>query len=319
MEETEPFAWLRTNMHTVAKQGRQALHDRQSEPEAAAAFTRGVVELVIFVEDQLEIMIGDADAGVPDLDPEYLPMPATSEQHLPTLGVFQGVRQQITDHLLEQARIAIDRETARYDVEDKVPGCGVITELIAQPLQQAGKREADELGMDRPGFELVDIEERTEHARHGGGRLVQADHECQGLILLFVANLPGQDPAHQTERLQRLAKIMARSGQEAGLGDVGLLRVALGGFQCVGGEFASGGVNKGDDDALNPVILGAIGQYQANIPSPIPSLNLALDRRETLQHGARIEAAIGVALLNRMFACGRPKSVRCPVSAGATK
>lgn len=31
------------------------------------------------------------------------------------------------------------------------------------------------------------------------------------------------------------------------------------------------------------------------------------------------EAAIGVTILNRMFACGRPKSVRCPASAGAAK
>jgi len=31
------------------------------------------------------------------------------------------------------------------------------------------------------------------------------------------------------------------------------------------------------------------------------------------------EAAIGVAILNRMLACGRPKSVRCEASVGATK
>ena len=31
------------------------------------------------------------------------------------------------------------------------------------------------------------------------------------------------------------------------------------------------------------------------------------------------EAAIGVTILNRMLACGRPKSVRCRASAGATK
>jgi hypothetical protein len=31
------------------------------------------------------------------------------------------------------------------------------------------------------------------------------------------------------------------------------------------------------------------------------------------------EAAIGVAILNRMLSCGRPKSVRCRASAGATK
>jgi len=31
------------------------------------------------------------------------------------------------------------------------------------------------------------------------------------------------------------------------------------------------------------------------------------------------EAAIGVAILNRMLACGHPESVRCKASAGATK
>ena len=31
------------------------------------------------------------------------------------------------------------------------------------------------------------------------------------------------------------------------------------------------------------------------------------------------EAAIGAAILNRMLACARPKSVRCHASAGATK
>ena len=36
-------------------------------------------------------------------------------------------------------------------------------------------------------------------------------------------------------------------------------------------------------------------------------------------HAQQTEAATGVAILNRMLACGRPKSARCQASTGATK
>ncbi|MEQ1409720.1 transposase, partial [Neorhizobium sp. Rsf11] len=54
----------------------------------------------------------------------------------------------------------------------------------------------------------------------------------------------------------------------------------------------------------------AMGRYKGVI-------GLRLHARSFLAQ--QTEAAIGVAILNRMLACGRPKSVRCQASTGATK
>src|SRR6185437_5507987 len=49
--ENRALARLRADAHTVAEQIRQTLYDRQTKSKAAAALARGVVELMVFVED----------------------------------------------------------------------------------------------------------------------------------------------------------------------------------------------------------------------------------------------------------------------------
>ena len=59
---------------------------------------------------------------IPVSQTSMLSMPARRrqpEQHLAVLGVFQGVRKQVADHLLEQARIAVDRQAARDHTQDQ--------------------------------------------------------------------------------------------------------------------------------------------------------------------------------------------------------
>jgi len=56
----------------------------------------------------------------------------------------------------------------------------------------------------------------------------------------------------------------------------------------------------------------AIGRYKGVIGPRLRARSFIAQAQQT-------EAAIGVAILNRMFACGRPKSVRRPASAGAIK
>ena len=88
------------------------------------------------------------------------------------------------------------------------------------------------------------------------------------------------NPCDQAQGLQRLAKIMAGSGEKARLGDIGLLRLALGRLQRVRGTPALGDVGEGDDDAFDPVVLGAIGQDPADYTMPVPRLDLPFDRRQ---------------------------------------
>ena len=63
-----PLARLRTDVDLVAEQIRQAMHDGEAEAEAAAALTRGVVELVILVEDRFQFSGRDTIAGIANLD-----------------------------------------------------------------------------------------------------------------------------------------------------------------------------------------------------------------------------------------------------------
>ena len=89
------------------------LHDRETKAKATASLARGIVELMVLLEDRLKFLVGNADPGVPDLDAQHSLAPAATQQHLAALGVFQGIRQQVADHLLEQTRIAVDRKAAR--------------------------------------------------------------------------------------------------------------------------------------------------------------------------------------------------------------
>jgi hypothetical protein len=66
--------------------------------------------------------------------------------------------------------------------------------------------------------------------------------------------------------LQRLPEVVACGGEKAGLGDICLLCFPPGGLQPIGGASALGDIGKRGDDALDPVVLGAVGQYPTDVP-----------------------------------------------------
>lgn len=82
--------------------------------------------------------------------------------------------------------------------------------------------------------------------------------------------------------------------KKAGLGDIGLLCFPLGGFQRVGRPPPLGDIGKRDDDALHPIILGAVGQYPADIPQTVLRLDFPFDRRQRLQHRTSVAQQIAV-------------------------
>ena len=172
--EDRALARLRADADPMAQQIAQALHDGETEAEAAAPFARGIVELMVLLEDRLKFLVGDADSGVPDLDAQHSLAPTATEQHLAAPGVFQRVRKQVADHLLEQARIAADRKAARDHAQGKPLCLRVIGELIpstGRSRSLIGK--SNHFGADGAGLDLVYVEQRVQHARHGAQRLVE--------------------------------------------------------------------------------------------------------------------------------------------------
>ena len=101
----------RSHTYAMAEQFRQALHDGKPEAHAAVGQPCRIVELAILLEDRLQFGRRDAYAGVPHLDAQASRPPAAAEKDLAVQRVFEGVGEQVAEHLLEQARIAVDRKT----------------------------------------------------------------------------------------------------------------------------------------------------------------------------------------------------------------
>src|ERR1035437_5365430 len=98
----------------MAQQVRQSLHDEKTESEAAASFAHRVVDLMVLFEDCVNFLAGDADSGVPDLNAHHSLVSTAAEQYFAGLRIFQRIREQVADHLLEQARIAVYPKAARH-------------------------------------------------------------------------------------------------------------------------------------------------------------------------------------------------------------
>ncbi len=89
-------------MHRVAEEACQAPERWRAEAEAEAALSRGIIELMVFVEDYAEILFCDPDTGIPNFDAQHPVAPAAAQKYFTALRVFQRVRQQVAEHLLEQ-------------------------------------------------------------------------------------------------------------------------------------------------------------------------------------------------------------------------
>ena len=70
---------------------------------------------------------------------------------------------------------------------------------------------------------------------------------------------------------------MARAGKKARFGDAGELGVSLRLDQSIRCMPALSDVDKGDDDAFDAIVLGAIGQYSADVPGATLRFDLSLN------------------------------------------
>jgi hypothetical protein len=58
----------------------------------------------------------------------------------------------------------MDGKAASDGTQMKILRSGMVRKFIPQPIKQITDWEIDELRMYRPGFQLVDVEQRVEHA-----------------------------------------------------------------------------------------------------------------------------------------------------------
>src|SRR6185436_4331859 len=127
----------RADLYAVDEQIGKALRNSETQAHPLASFARGIVELMEFFEDRIELKFWNTGTGVPDLDAELVTPAAAAKEEFALVGVFHRVRQQIANDLFEKTGIAAYGQAARDHAPVETIGRGVIRELGLQLVEQA--------------------------------------------------------------------------------------------------------------------------------------------------------------------------------------
>ena len=80
----------RAHRHAMAEQIADPPHDRKAEAKPQAAFARLIADLMVFLENRLDFGVGNADAGIPDLDAQHSVATPAAEQDLAALACISA-------------------------------------------------------------------------------------------------------------------------------------------------------------------------------------------------------------------------------------
>src|SRR6185437_5968679 len=83
------------------------------------ARTVGAAELAEFTENVLALILGDADAGIPNLDAQGVAAPTAADQHAAAVGIADRVGDEIEEDAAQQETVARDPVFAVQDAQAK--------------------------------------------------------------------------------------------------------------------------------------------------------------------------------------------------------
>src|SRR5450830_1923100 len=197
------------------------------QPETQPAILMGPLHVAAFelLENFLQFVLGNPDTGIPDLDGQTMAMPTATQYHPASGGVSDGVAQQVAQNPREQLDIAAYQRRARHERQAQALAGSRLRELDRQVFQQFAQGKRRDIGLDYPGIQLGDIDQRPEQILHVFQRIADITHQdCVGLRFAALQQGTGKQPG----RIERLKQIMADGGQKLGFRQVGLLGFELG-------------------------------------------------------------------------------------------
>jgi len=189
--------------------------DRQAEADTGAeAQVFGARE---FLEDPGLVLLGNADAGVPDLEHDVpAAAPAADEDAAAGFGILDGVHDEVLDGTQEIDRIRAHEERRGHDVQRH--GLAGRKQHLVGPHALHDGAEAHVARRDRIGIGALqprDVQQRVQQLFRGRERALQPiDHGPElGVLRGF---LQGGD--QQLRRVDRLQQVVARCREKPGLG-----------------------------------------------------------------------------------------------------
>ena len=168
----------------------------------------------------------------------------------------------------------------------------MVSQFLPKAIKQAVHRNVGDFRLNGTNFDLVDVEQRIQHARHGAQCVIDAPDQ---LLSLFVNDSLRQQALEEGEGLQRLSEIVARRGEKARLCNARQFSLTLGGGERIRRAPPFGYVFIGDDDAFGLLVAGAVGHDPADEPGGALTLDFTLERRLSLENrlGLVEESVVG--------------------------
>ena len=143
------------------------------------------VELPEAVEDEVEVLLGDADAGVGDRHGEPGVGPAQPERDAAARRELQGVREQVEHDALEHVDVDVGLvvELVAHDLELESRVLDGRAEVRSDPGDELLDVGPDPVRLDGPGLEPREVEDAVDEARESVG---VAEDQLEALALLGV-------------------------------------------------------------------------------------------------------------------------------------
>ena len=208
-------------------------------------------------ENSVEQFRLDADAGVRDAESQEDAVDGGQRSHRhgygAFLGKFQGVGQQVQQHLLQALRVSHQdiRDLLRYLRAQGEPLIAAGQALHADHFPEAApETEGDPFEFDHAGLDLAQIQDVVDDAEQAAHRTPDV---AQELVLLFVQHRQMQHLRRSHDAVDRCPDFVAHVGQELALGQIGGLRLGSRFFQLrVGAQKIAGPLRH---QGLEPVAL----------------------------------------------------------------
>ena len=183
------------------------------------------VELPELLENLVDAVVRDADAGVPDLDPDPVAATAAAEQHPARRRVANGVGEKVAKHAAKQRRIGANHRGAGHDREVEA---GLLARSADTPRPSADSRSPMTKSVFSAVMAPASSLEMSSSVSSSASTLPSARSMLARRTRAPFAQRPlGERGNEQPRRIQWLQQIVAGGGKEPRLAQIGLLRLRL--------------------------------------------------------------------------------------------
>src|SRR5581483_3569464 len=233
--EDAPLAGLGVHTDLAAEETCDLAADREAEARAAVAPRRRPVRLLERLEDEPQLVLRDADAGVDHGEPDHgvrgrerrkrelrrLLGELHPHGDAALLGELDRVRQEVLEDLVQPLRVGGDRRrhVRPRDLDVQLEAL-VLRERAERPLDvvaDVADRDVGDSNVHLPGLDLRQVEDVVDQLEQVGARLVDRLRELDLLLRQVLLGVLRQQLREDEQRVERRAQLVAHVREELAL------------------------------------------------------------------------------------------------------